>query len=358
MLRIVNNTLYLDFPWKIDRFLEEGKVLVHRNMWEPISSILKMTSIPDAVWLHAEERTGFFGYEVPLPLFTSSPSFKSGDMAWPWDEHLKASTRMYTALRERGDFSDEAVRSYTGENLAPWEDRRAVAAFFGGITSLRSVIFHIANAHPGEVEAFFTGSVNSAEPWSVLSREETDAAYAYTNAHNGDNRPGAPRNTSAADGQPLYSGLREGLARNHLENGVQKYWLKYKYVLVLEGLNGQASADRLGWLLGHSGAVVLLQASFEFTYTFSARLVPYVHFVPVSVTGSDVVEKVRWLRANDHMARRIVENARNFAKSYLRLEDHYCYMAAALYEVAQISGEFDANAPFGPMIDVLKNLEI
>lgn len=357
LLRITNNTLFLDFPWKLDRFLEDGRVMVHKNIWEPIARILAMTRISDAVWLHGEERMGFFKLDFPLPLFTSSPSFKTGDMAWPWDEHLKASTAMYEALQRKQDFSDEAVRAYTGEDTTPWESRRPKAAFYGALTSLRSMVFHLANMHPGELEAFYPDKQqisDRATPWSPLSQADTEAMI-LSKSYARDN--GSTRNISGVDGKPLYTGLLSGLERNRLpDGGVPKYWQRYKYVLVLEGLNGDASADRLGWLLAHSGAVVMLQTHFEYRYTFSARLVPYVHFIPISATGVDIIEKVRWLQANDHEAQKIVQNARNFGKSYLRLEDHYCYMATALEEVAKISGEFDANVPFGPMIDVVHNL--
>lgn len=112
--------------------------------------------------------------------------------------------------------------------------------------------------------------------------------------------------------------------------------LDYKYVVVLLGSNGLATADRLAWFLAHSGAVVLLQTPYLYSYTFSNRLIPYVHYVPISYTGGDLIEKIQWLRENDDLAIRIVENAKTFGASYLRLEDHFCYMTQALEAVSEL----------------------
>ena len=80
LLRIHGGKLYLDYPWKLDRFLNvQGKAMVHRNIWEPIVHLLNMLRLDDAVWFHAEERLGFYQYNFPMPAFSSSPSFKSGE---------------------------------------------------------------------------------------------------------------------------------------------------------------------------------------------------------------------------------------------------------------------------------------
>ena len=115
------------------------------------------------------------------------------------------------------------------------------------------------------------------------------------------------------------------------------YMLSYRYLLVLAG---QTAADRLPTFLAHSGAVILLQQT-DFLYPFSARLQPWVHYVPIAYNGADVVDKVRWLKGHPDMAFRLAQNARNFGRSYLRYEDYHCYIAAALMEVATVA---DASA--------------
>ena len=63
----------------------------------------------------------------------------------------------------------------------------------------------------------------------------------------------------------------------------------------------------------------------------------------------DVVEKIEYLRANDHLARRIAANGKAFADSYLRLEDHFCYVAAALNTLGNALKGTELLEPFDPI---------
>ena len=104
---------------------------------------------------------------------------------------------------------------------------------------------------------------------------------------------------------------------------------------------------RLASFLAHSGAVVLLQES-EFSYHFSARLKPWVHYVPLSYSAADLIDKLLWLRAHDDLAQRIARNARAFGDSYLRLEYQLCYAATVIQTVGKILNGSDAIVPFDP----------
>ena len=66
----------------------------------------------------------------------------------------------------------------------------------------------------------------------------------------------------------------------------------------------QATSGKLAAFLAYSGSVVFLQKS-DFIYHFSSRLEPWVHYVPVSYSLDDVVEKIVYLRNNDALAHRI-----------------------------------------------------
>ena len=82
------------------------------------------------------------------------------------------------------------------------------------------------------------------------------------------------------------------------------------------------------------------------SYHFSARLVPWVHYVPLSFSAADLIEKIEWLRQNDEMAKQLAVNARNFGKSYLRLEDYMCYIGTALTVVGAVEKQGNATAGF------------
>ena len=73
---------------------------------------------------------------------------------------------------------------------------------------------------------------------------------------------------------------------------------------------------------------------------------PWVHYVPLTYSSADLIEKVEWLQQHDDMAQQIAINARNFGKSYLRMEDYYCYTAAALRLVADIEENTNLTQPY------------
>ena len=52
-----------------------------------------------------------------------------------------------------------------------------------------------------------------------------------------------------------------------------------------------------------------------------------------------------WLKAHPKVAQRIAANGRNFGRSYLRLEDYYCYASTALEAVGAVATP-SAMAPF------------
>ena len=63
----------------------------------------------------------------------------------------------------------------------------------------------------------------------------------------------------------------------------------------------------------------------------------------------DLISKVEWLRAHDELAIQIVINARNFCRSFLRLEDILCYSATALHAMGEIMASKEsasAHIPF------------
>lgn len=122
---------------------------------------------------------------------------------------------------------------------------------------------------------------------------------------------------------------------------------RYKYLIVLTGVEAKAASGRLASFLAHSGAVVLLQES-EFSYHFSARLKPWVHYVPLSYSAADLTEKILWLKKHDDLAQKIARNARTFGDSYLRLEDQFCYAATVMQKLGHVMNGSDALQPFNP----------
>eukprot|EP01038_Epipyxis_sp_PR26KG_P005900 gene5900-8140_t len=61
------------------------------------------------------------------------------------------------------------------------------------------------------------------------------------------------------------------------------------------------------------------------------------------------LEKIEWLIEHDELAQQIAINARNFGRSYLRLEDQFCYVLTALEQIALVMNNTDALVPFDPL---------
>ena len=89
----------------------------------------------------------------------------------------------------------------------------------------------------------------------------------------------------------------------------------------------------------------MLQST-DFSYHFSARLRPWVHYVPLTYTTADLIEKVEWLRAHDGMARQLADNARHFGVSHLRMEDYFCYAGAAFSLLGDLEKGSEVLQPF------------
>ncbi|KAJ3238621.1 Glycosyltransferase Family 90 domain containing protein [Chytriomyces hyalinus] len=106
--------------------------------------------------------------------------------------------------------------------------------------------------------------------------------------------------------------------------------LQFKYLIVVDGY---AWPSRLQQYLA-SNSVVLYNGIFlDF---FSARLKPWVHYVPFRLDYSDLEERLVWLMENDDAARRISENARSLMESVNRMEFLECYTGLLFLEYSHL----------------------
>jgi hypothetical protein len=72
--------------------------------------------------------------------------------------------------------------------------------------------------------------------------------------------------------------------------------------------------------------------------------------VPLTYSLVDLESKIEWLQTHDDLAHQLAKNAKAFGRSYLRLEDHFCYIASALEFVGKLAeGTGAAQAAFDPM---------
>ena len=111
-----------------------------------------------------------------------------------------------------------------------------------------------------------------------------------------------------------------------------------KHRLVID-IDGQGSTDRFYKLLA-SGSTVLKQTLCEEWH--DERLIPWVHYVPISMHMEEMPEVVRWLteeEAGQQMAKKIADNGREWWARGLRNVDLSLYMFRLLLEWAAVIDE-------------------
>ena len=90
---------------------------------------------------------------------------------------------------------------------------------------------------------------------------------------------------------------------------------KYRYLL---DIGGAGYSGRLKFLL-FSGRPLFLVDRMYVEY-FHDDLEPFVHFIPVSSDLSDLLERHQWTLENDELARRIAQNAKEYATKNITTE--------------------------------------
>lgn len=342
LLRVKNGKLYADWPWGFTR-IGEGipnywqDMTIHQfNLIEMMLS--KIKDFPDVTFFFGNERP-VMPWNFPFPGFTFAPSLGFNSLAWPWKESHEKALELYKSLNPshvQGESHSTSVGAKYEEatRQLPWPQRKHKAAFFATWDDHRQVFYDQARLHPELLEARFNIlPFHSIRPTNPASNESVLTINTLKTTSK-------TQLNEARDLPPGYSLPLLTIAEEmHYVPG------HYKYIVTLLGLEARSTSGRLAQLLAHSGAVVLLAKS-PFFYHFSARLQPWVHYVPISYSGADIVEKVEWLQSHDVLAQRIAENARNFGQSFLRLEDYYCYAATSLATLAEVMEGSDVLEPF------------
>lgn len=364
LLRVSNGSLAYDWPFDNKKRFAGLRDFVPTNLFLLHAVLGKVRDLGDSVFFFGQE-VAFLPFHVPFFAFSNSPSMRHADMPWPWRAHQAAEVSLYReyvkdARRAESTSSPKNLTAmlhelanhgdvYNSPDVSAWRQRKNKAAFYGAMSSLRHVFFDVAIANPSLFDVGWTGAVNS-KPWNPLSDE---AEFPYDDL----------RRHYEKDRDFSTPGYLKTLLKSHQFEGHDVHLFSssrsagpppetstlHKYLVVLVGGSGFASADRLASMMLHSGAVLLLQKH-DFEYHFSSRIKPWVHYVPLTYSAADVAEKVRWLQQNDHLARQLALNARAFALSHLRLEDLVCYTAAALSTMADVLANSTALHPFEPVL--------
>ena len=345
MLRIYNETLYYDWPWLSRRLLNL------KNYYDGRSDNLRpfyfissyITDIGNSVFVMGNEWPAL-NLRIPMPYFSYATSTKMGDSGWPWQETWNYAYRVY----KRVVLDKKTIEIPT---FTEYSNRISKAAMYGSYDTWRNLIFEIGAQRPDLVDAHGVYIGHTTTGWNPSNSEKNlmdQDIIKYIQNNENSHEAGNVSVNHTGFGYPSSALPVIGLqAKNYAPSN-------YKYLIVPLGTDGMTTSGRLASYLIESNAVVLLQdGARELGYHFSGRLKPYVHFVPFSKNGADLVEKIEWLQRNDDLAYQIARNGQIFAQSYLRFEDLLCFAAYAVHQSSKYTTE-EAKRPSKDPIPALK----
>ena len=169
MYRVMNGTMYYDWPWGIKRIKLGGYDENFRLLFFHVLN--HVTDIPDSIFFSGCE-TSTMKPNMPVPAFSSSPEgYKSSDMPAPWNapyqyQLARDSVKLFQSLS-----AEKVLKEYRPEGITfrrrdrtlfeSWANRIDKAAFFGSMSDMglrghaiaRQVVMNIAIDYPEHVIA-------------------------------------------------------------------------------------------------------------------------------------------------------------------------------------------------------------
>lgn len=340
LIRVISGRLYYDWPFfhgdpSLSSFLTRRYEYESQwNFLRLLGAVLeKVSDMPDSVFLAVSFDYPLYTPNFPVIALTHGPKITSPELPYPWSLLFNDEVVNYQ-LEHQGEYRGKDVHTdvakHTLPKLSPYNDtlwamRENKGAHFGtlwftthGVS--RQVVLDLARKYPDLLDSKWTKLLgpSSYKPRMSQNPDEHDSGH------------------YEKDDNVTSSKMEKIISLND-------YMTRYKYLVVLAG---QSTSGRLATFFAHSGAVVLMQET-DLVYHFSPRLKPWIHYVPLSYSAADIVEKIQWLKSHDDMARQIAKNGYAFGRSFLRLEDYYCYAAAALEAASRTSelSAFKADKP-------------
>ena len=343
LLRVINGTLYYDWPWGIER-------LNHSCPTNPVAPLINATlsrisDMRDSVFFTGGADPALKGMDIQIPYISHCTHENYADMIAPWVNMWSKSLADYRKAREQSSNFSEAAYLEQEVGYKSWQDKIPKAALFSSCQQQRIFMFDVARQRPDLIDSinYYELGRKCLEPWHPLSTESCYGLDKSTRQW--------PTPQEVESYQSLPPGFTLPLYNVTSPTYTTYFPGAYKYVVIPLGKQKVLSTSaRIIHVMFYSGAVAMLPRT-SWIFHFQAQLKPWVHYVPISFTGADLAEKVQWLKDHDDLAQQIAENGRNFARSYMRLEDFYCYTANWLDVMAEISLMSDlASTTFSPQL--------
>lgn len=236
-----------------------------------------------------------------------------------------------TLLRKLESLSDTqpivvtlCTRNYSRKNLLylPLDDD----TFEHGLAAMMTQ-FHIPKWEERHPIAFWRGMTNgTGRP--LLRTRVVEELFTYRHA----DVKAIPHNERPEDPPKFMFDTHRKSIQDHLQ---------YKYLLIVDG---GLIASSHQWMFG-SGAVPIMITHPENEYWFKRFLRPMVDYVPIQYNLSDLKEKIDWLVKNDDNAKRIAENAMNFARRVFSPEFQKRYVREEIQRLVAYKHTFGIAIP-------------
>ena len=248
-------------------------------------------------------------YDKYAPILGGSTTDKFADIPIPtWDDWQRVNPNKYFPKSYRTPVV----------NPVPWNDKVATAVFRGGSTGCgvtqqtnpRLKVAYLSTITPSEddVPLLDAGITN----WNTRPRKLQGQKYLQT--------------IDISKEPPLVGKLSP------------QEQSKYKYVI---NIDGHVTAFRLSIEMSFGSVILLVKSKYRIWYM--NMLEAYVHYVPVESDLSDLVEKIRWCRANDAQCQMIANNALKFYNKYLRKNGIFDYLQKLLIDLKKQTGVYLYN---------------
>ena len=148
VLRVVNNTLFHDWPFgrhRIQQFKDAGNdgsspepvnLATDTNYWLQVN-VLRVLQVPDSIFFMGSEQP-IFPWLLPFPSFSYAPKQGHAEMAWPWPESVRGESDFYASTMFDGRLKDRKAHL---AHQRPWHERINKAAFFSTHERARRLVW-------------------------------------------------------------------------------------------------------------------------------------------------------------------------------------------------------------------------
>ncbi len=106
--------------------------------------------------------------------------------------------------------------------------------------------------------------------------------------------------------------------------------LKYKYQISIDG--ARCTWERLIWQL-HAKSLVFKYESTQKQWFYNG-IKPFEHYIPI-FSEQDLLTKLEWAKKHESNVLAIINNANNFARNNLEIEDMFAYIAFLINQYTQ-----------------------